>query len=354
MDAHGAGIVSYAAIIVAISTASLVLRFWSRRIHSEKLWWDDWAILVGWFFQLAPAVNVVIFEGLQVALKDDSVFEGDLPREPDQADLFYALSYVFFTLYGLSISFTKWAILLFYWRLFSAIRWMRWAIIAVAVAIGCWTLSAITTWLAQCTPISKAWDYNVPGTCIHFYLFALLITSITLLTDVIILVLPIPVILRLNTTIGKKISLLCAFGIGGFACVITAIRLYIVTEGGPTPKFASHKILAWTLAEVSVAVICANLPLVYSLALHFLPSSVKKVFRHGYSSRQRTTVDVPQQAQRSKSKSDRQLSLPLSVFRRDSHTSDDQLRMISGSPENSYIRPDDHRIYVSKDFDVRR
>ncbi|PSK43630.1 hypothetical protein B9Z65_7144 [Elsinoe australis] len=353
MEGKTIAVVAYAAIMVVISTVSLSLRFFSRRIHGEKIWYDDWAVTLGWFFQLAPAVNVIIFENLQERLIDTNVFEGDLPRAPEQSELFFALSYAFFALYGLSISFTKWATLLFYWRLFSSVRWMRMSIIGISIAIAGWTLGAVVTWLAQCKPITKAWNTEEPGTCINFYLFALLINSINLVTDVVILVLPVPIILKLNTTTGKKISLLCAFGIGGFVCVITAVRLSFITQGGTSPKFASSRILSWTLAEVSAAVICANLPFLYALAIHYLPPSTKKVFRHGYTSRQRTTEDAIPSVSRSKSKSHRQISLPLSVFRQDSEVDEDQLRMISTSPGSTHKAEDD-AIYVTRDFDVRR
>lgn len=110
------------------------------------------------------------------------------------------------------------------------------SIIGISIAIAGWTLGAVVTWLAQCKPITKAWNTEEPGTCINFYLFALLINSINLVTDVVILVLPVPIILKLNTTTGKKISLLCAFGIGGFVCVITTVRLSFITQGGTSPK----------------------------------------------------------------------------------------------------------------------
>ncbi|KAF4553962.1 Hypothetical protein D9617_5g068370 [Elsinoe fawcettii] len=353
MDSHSIGYISYAAVIIVLSTATVVLRFVSRRIHGEKIWWDDWTILVGWFFQLAPAVNVIIFESVQERLVNNNIFVGDLPQEPERANVFFALSYAFFALYGLSISFTKWAILLFYWRLFKSVRWMRFTIIGISSCIVCWTLGAVVTWLAQCQPISKAWNTDESGTCINFYLFALLITSINLITDIIILILPMPIIWRLNATLGKRISLMCAFGVGGFVCVVTAVRLDLVVEGGTAPKFASSKILAWTLAEVSTAVICANLPFLYSLGLYYLPPSVKKFFRHGYTSKtERTNDEAIHGVQRSKSH--RSPSVPLSVFRNDSDVSEDQVAIISASPGSLHKLPEDDAIYVTRDFDIRR
>ncbi|KAF2221484.1 hypothetical protein BDZ85DRAFT_320665 [Elsinoe ampelina] len=314
MKSQAIGYICYAAIITAFSTATVILRF---------------------FFHLAPAVNVIIFESVQDSLLDETVFDGDLPREPTRANVFFALSYAFFALYGLSISFTKWAILLFYWRLFNL------------------TLGAVVTWLAQCRPVSRAWNILEPGTCINFYLFALLITTINLISDIIILILPMPIIWHLNTTLGKKISLMCAFGVGGFVCVVTAVRLHLTVQGGSAPKFASSVVLAWTLAEVSTAVICANLPFIYSLCLHYLPPSVRKIFRHGYTSKTQPTVDGGGYGLH-RTKSHRQPSVPLSVFRQDSNVSDDQVRIISTSPSSMHKLPEDDAIYMTREFDVRR
>lgn len=59
MDGKTIAVIAYAAIMVVISTVSLILRFLSRRIHGEKIWYDDWAVTLGWVSLMIVYVQVL-------------------------------------------------------------------------------------------------------------------------------------------------------------------------------------------------------------------------------------------------------------------------------------------------------
>ena len=54
-----------------------------------------------------------------------------------------------------------------------------------------------------------------------------------MVTDAIVLCLPLPVVWSLNTGINKKIGLSFAFALGGFTCIASIIRMAILPQLNP-------------------------------------------------------------------------------------------------------------------------
>ena len=72
---------------------------------------------------------------------------------------------------------------------------------------------AIAT-LFACSPESATWNRNIPGKCIDLIALDITIGALNLFTDSVIFILPIPILLRLQTSRRTKIELLIVFGTG--------------------------------------------------------------------------------------------------------------------------------------------
>lgn len=86
------------------------------------------------------------------------------------------------------------------------------AMIGVLALYGTWTI--LSAWL-NCIPVSKFWDDSVPGNCLSKEGLWFSNSAMHILTDVIILILPMPVLKSLQLPKKQKIALMGVFALGG-------------------------------------------------------------------------------------------------------------------------------------------
>ena len=110
--------------------------------------------------------------------------------------------------------FAKIALCLFYRRLSDA-RWFQtsiWTTIAVTVS---YSIAFIFAIIFACNPLKKNWDITITeGECINKGALYLGHTSVNAATDLVTLILPIPVILRLKLPSLQKIGVVLMFVVG--------------------------------------------------------------------------------------------------------------------------------------------
>ena len=151
---------------------------------------------------------------------------------PAEADMLQNL-YAFMLLWTAGTTSVRVSILLFYWRVFSVPTFRK----AVLVAGGI-VLSAGTAFLLifafQCSPPSHFWNTATDGTCIDQLAFYLSGGAINLLQDVMILIMPMPVLWHLKATVPRKLALCFIFALGGFVCITSIIRLFTIKQIDPT------------------------------------------------------------------------------------------------------------------------
>ena len=82
----------------------------------------------------------------------------------------------------------------------------------------------------KCTPREKLWNPSVPGYCFSSRKLGLASGSINVISDFSILILPVPIIWRLQMSKKRKVGITAVFGIGLFACVTSILRLVYSVE----------------------------------------------------------------------------------------------------------------------------
>lgn len=114
----------------------------------------------------------------------------------------------------MSVALPKISILCLYLRIFVK----RGTRIACYVLIGVITANWIAFSIAdifQCTPVAYQWDKSIAhGTCFNDTLFSRASSVPNIITDVVMLVLPIPVLWRLQTSTVRKLGLTVVFFTG--------------------------------------------------------------------------------------------------------------------------------------------
>lgn len=108
----------------------------------------------------------------------------------------------------------KFSLLLFYRKL-SLERWYKYAVYAAMAFIISYSIALAFALIFACTPLEKNWDITITtGTCINKGQLYLSTAGLNAGTDVILLILPIPMIIKLHVPVVQKVGLILMFGIG--------------------------------------------------------------------------------------------------------------------------------------------
>lgn len=129
-------------------------------------------------------------------------------------------------LYYAAVLFPKLAILAIYLRIFThkLHRAACWALAAVLIAL--WFASTLSVFF-MCTPIAYLWDRTIPGGhCFQINTYYRYISLPNIVTDLIIFVLPLPVVWKLHTSRNIKIGLTITFATASMS-VFTSIQIRV-------------------------------------------------------------------------------------------------------------------------------
>ncbi|QQK44270.1 Integral membrane protein [Penicillium digitatum] len=140
---------------------------------------------------------------------------------------YFKLNYAGRPFYQVGIAGFKASLCLSYLRLISGTskRLYRIVIWIVIMASTLGHIAGALGLLFNCTPIRKSWNYHVPGKCLPVSSLFYGLAIYTIISDVVIIVLPIPLLLGLNIKLAQKAGVVCLFLLGLFTTVCSTMRL---------------------------------------------------------------------------------------------------------------------------------
>lgn len=137
-------------------------------------------------------------------------------------------------------------------------------------------LSGIAFLLAQifqCHPIAFVWEgwkkgEFGPHRCVDVNLLTYLSAASNIAQDAAILILPLPVLVRLQVALRTKIAIVVMFSLGVFVLLTSCVRLWAIHGFGdsPNPTWDYTDAVIWTGLEVAVSIIVTSLPAIRVLA----------------------------------------------------------------------------------------
>lgn len=142
-------------------------------------------------------------------------------------------------LYLTALPLIKISILLFYLRIFPQ-DWFRMACFITMGACACYGIAFLLVSVFQCIPVSLAWhhwDNEHPGRCNDINAQGWTSAAFNVILDVVVLLLPMPVIAKLELNVRKKILILLMFSIGFVVTVVSILRLQVLVQFGGTTNF---------------------------------------------------------------------------------------------------------------------
>ncbi|MCJ1320455.1 hypothetical protein MMC15_005794 [Xylographa vitiligo] len=154
----------------------------------------------------------------------------------------------------------KVAILLFYYRLFPR-ELFRKIIYGVGAFVLMCFVSTFFGFLFQCVPIQSFWEQRIAHHCFMQDQFYLAVAVLSVVSDVVILVMPIPMVWALHTSKERKIGLSLVFLLGGCVCIISICRLFSLLQTNLDDiTYTNIPPGLWSTAEGGIGVMSANLP----------------------------------------------------------------------------------------------
>lgn len=120
-------------------------------------------------------------------------------------------------LYAWNLGWTKTALLLMYYRIFH-LPYFKKAAWIVGAFVWAWVVTITFIFVFICVPVQKLWYPQLPGHCINQVGTWIANAASTILTDLVILLMPLPQIWGLQLRKTEKIGLTLAFCLG-FLCV---------------------------------------------------------------------------------------------------------------------------------------
>ncbi|KAJ5617873.1 hypothetical protein N7537_002987 [Penicillium hordei] len=238
-----------------LSTLSVALRILARKVTGSRLFLDDYLIMVALFFKYACSSGVVVllFNGMG----------SHITMIPAKNLLVYLqLGFANAFIYTGCIAFIKFSILALYKRLF-AVRHMTIAVNVVFVFICLWVVGVYVAGALICIPAKKFWDPSVEGACLDSAKFYYGIQIPNILTDLILLIMPMRVVWTLPIPKAQKALLSAVFLVGGLTLIFDCFRLNAMIElvrQGPDITYNQVPVIVWTCIEAAVGITAACLP----------------------------------------------------------------------------------------------
>ncbi|KAK8131374.1 hypothetical protein PG984_007812 [Apiospora sp. TS-2023a] len=240
---------SVAAICIALSSLAVSLRLYTRRyIMRGEVGMDDVFAIVSLVFVYANCAVVIsqTYFGMGTHGWDLSGL--------DIVVTFFKLLYATQVLYHANLLFIKLTLLFQYYRLVYLIDEYKIPYMAIMAISVLWALISICLLAFSCAPIAAFWDKSIPNFTCNFSTG--LVASVgNIVTDFVILILPIPVVLQLNMGTAQKVATLGIFAVGSFACVVSILRLVLLPSAHDV-TYTAAVTASWTLAELTAGLIC--------------------------------------------------------------------------------------------------
>ncbi|KAJ2991078.1 hypothetical protein NUW58_g2652 [Xylaria curta] len=140
-------------------------------------------------------------------------------------------NYAIEILYNPILALVKTSILLLLLRLFGQKPGVKRFIIWINTANIGMMIGVFFATVLQCIPINKTWEPGLEGTCIDRRILFTVVSSFNILSDILILALPLKIFINLKIPRRTKIALMLIFLLGFLTTITSIIRLVLLIQG---------------------------------------------------------------------------------------------------------------------------
>ncbi|RDW78208.1 hypothetical protein BP5796_06060 [Coleophoma crateriformis] len=250
---HRISLIVVTAVFTTSGTCIVCLRLYVRKFIVNCVGHDDCFILAALVCSIGFTAASIV--GMRYGVGKHT-FE---VNNTNAAESIKATFYVE-VLYYLSIYLIKMSILFCYRRLNATLKDAFYQLtMASMLLISLHFISTMVVCFLQCRPISFYWDQKQAGTCINLTAFFYSTNIFTIITDVIILSLPIHTLSKIQRTSTHKVALFVVFLAGGLSTIASCVRLHTigVYTLSSDAVYDAAPINLWSFIEINLGLACA-------------------------------------------------------------------------------------------------
>ncbi|QDS76310.1 hypothetical protein FKW77_002344 [Venturia effusa] len=311
-QSRGPAVLTVTVIMMVLATVFVLLRMISRVGIVKRVTLDDYFMMLAWV--MAFGLSFAICYGTKYGLGRHQV---DIPSEWNST--LKKSEYAFSVLYNPALMATKTSILLFYLNLSKTEKIFRWATLATLAVVNLAGVALTFLNAFQCDPVGAA--FKTPNSaqdqCQYIVVLYLSSAPVNIITDLAILFLPMPILTGMRLPTKQKIILIITFGFGFFVSVVDVVRIVYLQDAAmarldnvqgssgddaatssrnstDVPWYSSLSYM-WSAVEVTVGIMCANVPGMKPLVSRFMPQMLRD-FNRNFSLSGESKLDTDEMA----------------------------------------------------------
>ncbi|KAH8689480.1 hypothetical protein BGW36DRAFT_308633 [Talaromyces proteolyticus] len=249
-------------IFSIIAIGLIVLRLFAKRYINYKFTLGDYLAIGAMFCVLVrlPIIHVVLIWGtnnMPDSYRQSHLFTSTEIYQRETGSKLILTDRVFYNSY---LWLQKLVLLDTYRRLIRHMSWEKITLWAYGVVFAATYVVVQTVTFTECHPFDRYWIVLPdPGPCCRAQVQLIVLGVLNIVTDVMLIILPIPVLIMVRRSFTQKFQLGGLFALGLFIVAITIIRL---------PQNAQNSALqvnrtTWASTELLTAAIVANAPVIY-------------------------------------------------------------------------------------------
>ncbi|PYH40806.1 uncharacterized protein BP01DRAFT_350536 [Aspergillus saccharolyticus JOP 1030-1] len=251
--------IALATVGIAVCTPLLVMRIYTKIRIMKKFWWDDVCLIIAWVISMATQGTIIY------GVEHTNIGVHIWFLTPAQINTHLKVVTSAATIYISSLALAKIALLMLYHRLLNLISIWNYIIYGMAVFIVAYSVALTLALIFACNPIAKSWDVTIPGgSCISRPGIYMATAVTNTLSDIVLILIPLPVVFQLTLPLVQKVGICCMFFVGCLTIVTSIVRLAtlwpLVTSTDPTYKLALASV--FIVIEANFIIICGCLPYV--------------------------------------------------------------------------------------------
>ncbi|KAJ5867443.1 hypothetical protein N7534_001996 [Penicillium rubens] len=270
-----------------IASIFVALRFISRIFVVRKIGLHDWLMLVAWLIDFGFSFSLFYAVQNGLGLHSDDI-------KPEDGLAFNKANYAFTVLYNPALMAVKTSILVFYLTMTRNQKVFRWANYVTLFVVNAAGFALTLVNVFQCRPIGAVFLSHLPAdaNCTDIVTLYLSSSPVNIITDIAILLLPMPLLTTMRLPFKQKIILVITFSFGFFVAVVDVVRIaflqqaaisrslevnsiHIQNIGGVDFSWYASLSFMWSVVEVNLSIICGCVPSLKPLVTRLVPKLIR-------------------------------------------------------------------------------
>ncbi|KAK5154340.1 hypothetical protein LTS14_007025 [Recurvomyces mirabilis] len=263
-DASPIAVLAVTVVFTVLATLCAILRLFTRLAIAHNAGWDDAFIAAATVFSIGSA-------GLTIL---ESAY--DQRRRHAGIDASQQLTYVK-SVYASIILYNA---ALFCIKISRGFRIACFTLMAAVIVYSNW---CVWSAIFFCTPVSAFWDFTIiAARCFDKQSVWFANAAINIISDIATVILPLPMINRLNMQRKSKAALMGVFTLGFLACLMSILRLeslYAAAHLQDGLNYHGAMAALWSAVEINTGIMCSCLPTLRTLLIRVVPHALSSSHR---------------------------------------------------------------------------